>query len=620
MRLNPRLHELNLAALTAALVATTAGSAAAATLVVNDITITGEGGFSLTVPTIEAVDASLDEAGIRAIFAGDFAAAKLAELDAAAIRIPELTLTAEVADPEGTLRRSVIVYRDIEIVDIVDGVAASTAIGGAEVEGVEGTSFTFGRMSTGLFDIGGVAGFYGFAAGSGDGEMKTIYEDFVFEGVSFTAPELQCEFGAATLAEFRARPLEVSFADMMTLSQQLETAQAAGEPPPPGVVTGFVRYYVDFLTAFASSPLEATGLSCSGSDHTGGQVRIELGPVTMGGFEPGIYPPLSLNDFRLETTDKGWMELENFTWKRADLTGPLAAVEAAGDELGEAWFEANWRRIIPAFEGLSLRGFGMDIADPESPGKRLVAGIGAFDLTLGDYVNGIPSSFSTTTDNVEFELPATGDTAGLVALGIERLDLSSDIAARWDEASQTITVENVMVEAAGLGRIGVSGTLVNATADLFSEDPDVATLALTGLAVTDLQIQLENRGFLPILVAFAARDEGQPPQALHAALVGMGTALPIGLLGATPESVEVGTSIAAFLGGTPQLTLNVVAKDPAGIGLADLMAAESDPTALAGKITVTATTAGEQQALEFPELPPQPSEPEAGAAEDTEAE
>lgn len=619
MRMQPRPnHRLLLAPLTAALLAATAAAATAETLVVNDISITGEGGFSLAVPSIEAVDANLDEAQIRALFAGDFAAADLANLDAASIRIPEIVVTAEVTDPDGVLRRSVITYRDIELIDVVDGVAASSIVAGAEMEAVEGSSFTIGPMSTGLFDIGGTLGFYGLGRESGDTAMKPIYRDFVFEGMDFSSPEVTCELGAATVAEFRARPLESNFADMMMLTQQLEAAESAGEPPPPGAVAAMVNYYADFLTAFESSPMEFEGLSCSGQDETGGPFSITLGPLTMGGFEPGIYPSLALNDFRLETPTKGWMELANFTWKRADLTSALAALEEAGDDLDEAWFMANWRRIIPTFEGFSISGFDMDIVDPDNADERLVGSIGAFDVTLGSYVNGVPSAFSTTTENARFALPPTGETADLVAAGIEQLDLSSAIAAHWDEASESIVLENVVIEAAGLGRIGVSGTLINATADLFSEDPDLATLALTRLAVTDLQIDIDNRGILPILVAIAAREEGQDPAALHAALVGMGSALPIGLLGATPDSVEVGSSIAAFLGGAPQLTLNVVSKDAAGIGLADLMAAETDPSALTAKITVTASTSGEQQPLEFPTLPPA-EEPEADATEEPEA-
>jgi hypothetical protein len=621
MLFNPHLkNRLPLATLTAALLAATAGAATAETLVVNDLSFTGEGGFSVTVPTVEAVDANIGEADIRAIFAGDFAAADLAGLDAARISIPEVVVTAEVEDPEGVMQRTVITYRELELVDVADGVAASSAIAGADVEGLEGTTFTFGRMSSGLLDIGAILGFYGLGGETPDTAMKPIYRDLVFEGIDFSSPEVTCELGTATIAEFSARPIEGDFAEIMVLAQQLEAAEAAGEPPPPGAVADMVQFYADFLTAFASTPMEMEGLSCSGQDKSGEEFSFSLGPVAMGGFEPGIYPPLEFNNFRLESSGKGWMELENFTWKRADLTAPLAALEEAGDDLDEAWFAANWRRLIPAFDGFAISGFAMDIVTPEKSSERLVASMGVFDATLGSYVNGVPSAISTTIQNLRFDLPPGGETAALVALGIEQLDLGAQMAAAWDEVSESIKVENVVIEAAGLGRIGVSGTLINATADLFSENPDLATLALTRLAVTDLQIEIENDGFLPLLIASAAAEEGQDPAALHAGLVGMGSALPIGLLGATPDSVEVGARVAAFLSGTPQLTLNVVAKDEAGVGLAELLAAESDPTALTSKITVTATTSGEQQVMEFPELPTPAEEPEADADGDAESE
>ena len=96
--------------LTLSLLATTAwtGIAAAETLTVTDIETKGEGGLELRVPTIEAVDANVDEAAIRMLFTEDFArsADMLAGLDAASIRIPELILEYDVPDETGGMTRA----------------------------------------------------------------------------------------------------------------------------------------------------------------------------------------------------------------------------------------------------------------------------------------------------------------------------------------------------------------------------------------------------------------------------------------------------------------------------------------------------------------------------------
>ena len=44
----------------------------------------------------------------------------------------EIVFTAEFEDAEGVTRRSVITYRDIELTDVSDGVAAASAVGGAD--------------------------------------------------------------------------------------------------------------------------------------------------------------------------------------------------------------------------------------------------------------------------------------------------------------------------------------------------------------------------------------------------------------------------------------------------------------------------------------------------------
>jgi len=591
-----------------------APAALAATLTVTGIEVSGYAGFKLTVPSVETTDSNLDEDAIRAIFAGDLAgtAGQLAELDAASIRIPEIRLVYDIPGADGAMERSEVVYRDLELTDVVDGVAGSAAIGGAEVFAGEGVTWTFGRMSSGLFDIGGLLGFYGLGGKSGSSELKPVYADFVFEGMQISGPDFSCDVGAARVGEFSARPLQTSFQEIMTVAQQMEALEKAGEKPTPEAIAKMVAFYVDMLTAFESAPTEFDGFTCSGKDDTGKPIEIKSGSMTMAGFEPGTYPAIGLNDFRIDVENDGWMEFGNFTFKSMDFNGAIATLKQAGSNLDEAWFATNWRKLIPVFDGLSMSGFGMDIPDESDPGERIQAAVGTFDVSLADYVNGIPARIALSASDIEIAIPAdAGDGVGeqFAALGLDKLDLGYDVALHWDEANQNIIVDRFGVTGENLGFVRVSGTLGNATADLFSDNLATATAASAALTVKDLHIEIEDNGLSTAIIALAAKQENQEPAAFRAVLSGLAQAMPLAMLGPNQESVALGAALRAFVDGTPKLEVTVTAKDPAGITLADLEAFEKDPTVLSGKVTIVAEASGEPR----PVADPAPAvEPDAG--------
>lgn len=604
---NRVVRPLLAAALTA--VCLPASATLAQTTTISDISTGVEGKYRLTVPTVETTDANLSEVAIRAIFAGDLAdtADELAELDAVSIRIPEIRIEYEVPSPSGgAAQKSVIVYRDLELADVNDGVAQSASVGSAEVDAGEGVTFTFGRMSASRFDIGGTLGFYGLGTQAGSQEIRPIYADFVFDGMEIKGPEFSCEVGPARIAEFSARPLQRSFQDMVVFTQQLEEAEKAGEEPPPEVIAGMVSFYADFLTAFKTSPTEFDGLACSGKDDEGNQLEVRSGAFTMGGFEPGAYPEISLDDLRIDVENDGWMELTNFTWKAMDFSTAIATLKGAGTAIDKSWFEANWRKLIPISDGLSISGFGMDIPDEENPGERIQASVGALDVSLADYVNGIPANVALSGTDIEVGLPADAGPE-LAALGIEKIDLDYDVAMHWDEATETIVVDRVAISGAEIGSVQLSGTLGGATSALFSSDIATATTAATGLTFKDLQLDVTDAGISSVIIALAAKEEKQEPAAFRAVLSGLAQALPLAILGPNEEAMAVGTALREFVDGRPNLSLTITATDPAGIALAELEALEKDPAAIAGKLSITAEASGEPLAERAPPAEPPPS-------------
>jgi hypothetical protein len=599
MKLTTRVAKRVLPAMLAAAMASVclpASIAFADTVTVTEITHAVPGAFTLTVPSVVAVDSNLDEAQIRAIFTGDFSktAASLASLEAASITIPELKVVYDLTGEDGTKQTMEIFYKDIEMSDVSAGVAASSSVGSTIVNGSTGTTVTAGAVSTGLFNIAGLLGFYGLVSPGGASEMATVYEDFNFEGAELKSEEVTCEIGSVTMDEFKARPIKSSFAQFMTLAEEM-----GKDKPSPEAVKSFIGFSTDFLTAFESSPMEFSGFSCNGTDDKGKPVEISTGTVAVDGLKPGIYPQISIDDINIVAEGDSKVELGNFTSKAIDFNNAIAVVQNESGPIDEAWFQANYRKVIPGYEGFSISNAVIDVPDESAPGTRIQGSLGEFDLTLGDYRNGVPATISTSASDVTVTLPkdsAEDPVKSLVAMGFETLNMGFSLAAHWEEDNQAIVIDDLTTWADDLGTVTLTGTIGNAPPELFSDNLDAAMMAAMGLTVKDINIDLEDAGIAGIALASAAKEQGQDVEAFKTALSGMAQGAALAILGGTAEAKGVSEALGAFIAGAPILSIALAAKNPAGVGMADFMAIQADPTALAKVMTITATASGEAPA------------------------
>lgn len=578
--------------------------ASAETLSVTGITQGVDAGlYGLAIPSVEVVDGNINEGAVRGLFSGAPGSLDvLSTLDAKSVSIPEIKVTYRTYG-EGSIP-TVVTYRNIALNDVVDGVAASVDVGGADFSGAENITGTLGEMSFARFDLARLVGFYGLSIAPQAGtEMKEIYADFKFAGGSLKGGDaFSCDFGTAELGSVSARPLKQNFAEINTLVMEAEAAQKAGTEVSPETVAKLVRFYADMFTAFSSTPMTFEGFSCAGKDDKGNPLTVASGPITVGGFEPAIYPPVSLDDFDMTVENDGFLKFGNFTWKKMDFTAAIAAIEAA-TTLDEAYFTTNWRQLVPYLDGMSLANLNIDVPDPESSGKRITGTLGAFDATLGNYVNGIPANIALSLSN--FILPITAEmtdlpVADLLARGVDKLDISLGTKLAWDQASSTIKVDDVLIDMGALGRVNLSGTFGNATEALFADNTDQATLAAMLLTLRDVTIEVEDRGIGSLAFAAGAKDAGQPEAQFRTAVAGMAQGMTLAFLGNTTEALTAAQQLGTFLSGASHLKLTITAKDEAGIGLADLAAAETNPAALAGKLNVVAEASGEP--VELPVL------------------
>jgi hypothetical protein len=103
-----------------------------------------------------------------------------------------------------------------------------------------------------------------------------------------------------------------------------------------------------------------------------------------------------------------------------------------------------------------------------------------------------------------------------------------------------------------------------------------------------LHLTLENKGLFERVIASESRKAKKSPEELRREY-GMAAAIAVpAMLGNAPAAKTLGQAVARFVAKPGRLTISMTAKDPAGLGIADL-AATPEPAAILDKLEITAT-------------------------------
>jgi len=545
---------------------------------------------TVTVPSVRVVDSSLDEPTLKAVLGGDVVghASELASLNARRITIPLYDVAYSSSTSDGTTVTGDFVFHDIRLSSVSKGVANTLSIGSVTVSNSAGGAGTFGKITAEQFDIGGLLSFYGLVPGDPSGPPRPIFRNLREAQGSIKSPTGSCDIGDTAMASLKARPLKMSFVDFMNLVGE---ANDEGDNVSPETGAKIVAFLVDATQAIEASPIVFAGLKCDGTDKDGKRVLVGVGQVRFGAFANGRYPDISVDRVRIVEPGQGQMALSRFLFKGIDFSGALAALKDAGPSLDQDWLEAHYRELIPAFGGLAFSGFNADIPDDQNPGQRIQAAVGSFDLTLGNYVNGVPTDIESNARHIIVAIPPDSSdefASSLLGVGIDKLDVGYDFALRWDEPSQEIRLEKFSVSGAHLASLAVAAVLGNATRALFATDTSAAIDAGQALTLKNVAIDMHDFGLADRVYGEMAKRAGQDVKAFRQGLAALAQGTALVFLGGAADSTEVTQAVGDFINGARTLAIRMTSKDPAGLSFDDFIAGQHDPTAALSKVNIEA--------------------------------
>lgn len=561
------------------------------------------GPFKVIIPKIEVRGTPLDLAGVTSLFdikSSETAVARFSRLNAATIVIPELHLDQDIA---GQKQRTT--YKDTTATDIVAGrigkmaTAATTSLTNDKTLGV--LSQKIGLTSAEGVDLAAGARFLTEAAKPGQkAEFETLYKTYDISDYSMDLGDI----GTVKVASIKGRdarvrqgttPMLGALESFLSFAEKQNAATAKGEKAkdPDKDDLKVIGRIFEILENFEYGDMDATGTSAT--------IKAPDGPLDI----------RVARVFFTDKADKGEFRIDGFDLKGGPVKAALASFSASGFSFTntirafaeatqsadiESALAANPLKYIPKLGSIKTSGLMVEapvdtVKDAAGKPEIQKLGLRASEVTIGAQKDGIPTAIKVMLDGLTMPISLRDRREGLkdiLALGYKDIDLSMAVEGAWAEAKNEFAISNVSLAGVNMGRIALSGLLGNITKDVFSGDPALAQVALLGAAARRLDIKVEDKGLFARVLEREAKAKKKSVEDLRKEF---GTVAAVGLpamLGPSDGAKAIAAALSRFIARPGTLTLSASAKNPSGLGLADVIAV-SDPSAIFEKLDVKAS-------------------------------
>ncbi len=562
------------------------------------------GPFRLDIPQMEVVGTALGEAELRAILttmpANGLLSGSLARLEADRVIIPEARLT-QVSGAGAQTN----IYSGIVLEGVRAGIIATMTVGattGSFSDPQYGDmAYTVAKAGGEAIDLPHIARVLTERA-AGPGEpLKPLFASLSYSDYRIRLPNGAGEIAIARLANRDARarpgaePLAAVIADVMALPQDDADRNGAD---------GTGRPEAEELRTIARALRLFDDLQCGVIDAEGIEVRIDDGAQTgrlsirQARFsDAGGQSGLALAGLVAEGggARMALAEFEARDFAFAPSIAALAAIIEKGDL--DAVTE-SFGRLIPKLGTIRLKGLEVEAPEALTGGRRtreapqlLRPAITAAEIAVGAQRNGIPTAIRFSVEGLDVPLPADANDTGvrdLRAMGLTSVNLSWLADFAWRESDNVIEIRSLSFSGRDLVTASITGELANVTADVFSLDAALASVAWLGATARRVTVSIENKGLFEKVMASEARKAGKTPDALRREL---GAAAALGLpalLGPSDQARILTNALARFIARPGRLDIDLSSRNPAGLGVADLLASIDRPQALLDKLDVKA--------------------------------
>ncbi|WP_349367407.1 hypothetical protein [Salinarimonas sp.] len=490
----------------------------------------------------------------------------LARISADSITAPELVVEQTMDGADGT-----ITYLDIAAEGVENGRIASLVVGSAEIaaeaddQDVDGT---VGEMRVTDFDLPFAVRWYVDAAPEGgDNPFRTVYDSFSVSDMAFGDAEATVRIASISGDGVSARLMQTPFAELMPEMQ----AMSEGDEPTDAETRRIMGMMADMLGAMELGSIAMEDITFTitelGDEPAFGIARIAIGEAEGG---------LRMDEVFVDTPE-AQVAIAAITSSGFDTTPMIEGFRKIAENPDLEMDAATARALMPTIGTWRLEGLDAAVT-PEGESEPIAVALGAFEMTADEPVNGTPSNIRVGFDNLAFAIPKKSEedaAVQLLALGYGDLDLSGVFAARWNQETEEVVIEEVSISGVEMGRFALSGAFGGIGPEAFAGDETAMMMAWLGATAKSMQISVSDEGFAERVLAFQADEQGVPAEDLRAQAAMMSRAMLPAMLGGTAEARALGDALAAFVEAPGELDVKVTSTDPAGIPVMEFTAVEN---------------------------------------------
>ncbi len=576
------------------------------------------GNYKISIPSVVIEDANFDSAMLKDTFgnSGLTLPERVGRFSAKRLTAQEIKVVQTVADNEQN-----IVYKDVALEDINLGKVARYTAGSTdfdftvEVPGEDGENVT--DKMTGTMgaaegkDIDGVflARLYTEKAGPDDKEAKPVYGPFSAKNIVMKTKDASFSYDEIRSNGFTARLPAVPFTETLQKLQSLEKADELS----PAETRELILQLTSLFETIGKGDVEMLGMKIEPADASKGKGGIERIAV-------------AFDNQKMDATIKGfdfaegqdYMKMEEASLKGFSWATSIEALKKFASLSDDQVENFPYTTMLPEFGTLRIAGIDADLpydqsedvdageenaddADqasteetsvPSLP-ERIQFALKSYEVALNKPYNGIPTDVRVAYEDMSLKVPAQGSDEfyqQLRKLGYDRLIISSNFEANWDEANQNLIIKDISISGKDMGSVSMSGLMGGFTKEFFSGDKVMTQVALLGLKARQVNLKIEEKGIIAKGIKMYAEENNMSEDEVRSTVSLVAAAALQELAADQPQLQDVAAAFSTFLAKPNIFELAVKAKADKGIGALEMVAASQDPLTLLDKVDIEAKT------------------------------
>ncbi len=290
-------------------------------------------------------------------------------------------------------------------------------------------------------------------------------------------------------------------------------------PAPEELITNAFQFYRSFGVADARISGLSIKVPTPDPDGTMGFEIKEMAMTDVGSDGIGEMMIVGLDapklpeggSMKLDWAAIGGIEFADYTPMRAMIDQLIADPEYGDKNPMEVA-----RAFMPRSFGYEIE--GLDVVAPEIGRTQ----IGKAELTLSTTVPPLPTSVFAKNEGIRVPVGTMQDEeakALFAALGLDDVVWSDETRLYWDEATQDLRLERLMMNIEGLGRVEASARFAKVPRELFEDPEGKGQIAVVTTQFVDASIVYKDAGLATKGLAHIAETQGIPVEDFRDALI-----------------------------------------------------------------------------------------------------